>query len=155
MSDSEQCSNRLELDLISLLVNFSCELGQIMTRYDFLWAKWVILSTVRTDLNLTYFHFWSILHVNWGKWWPDMTSYGLNEWFWAMFKPTWTWPNLTFGQLFMWIGANSDQIWLPMGLMSDSEQCSNRLELDLISLLVNFSCELGQIMTRYDFLWAR
>ena len=23
---------------------------------------------------------------------------------------------------------------------------------DLISLLVNFSCELGQIMTRYDFL---
>ena len=36
--------------------------------------------------------------------------------------------------------------------MSDSEQCSNRLELDLISLLVNFSCELGKIMTRYDFL---
>ena len=33
--------------------------------------------------------------------------------------------------------------------MSDSEQCSIRLELDLISLLVNFSCELGQIMTRY------
>ena len=30
--------------------------------------------------------------------------------------------------------------------MSDSEQCSNRLELDLISLLVNCSCELGQIM---------
>ena len=46
MSDSEQCSNRLELDLISLLVNFSCELGQIMTRYDFLWARWVILSNV-------------------------------------------------------------------------------------------------------------
>ena len=39
--------------------------------------------------------------------------------------------------------------------MSDSEQCSNRLQLDLIKLLVNFSCELGQIMTRYDFLWAR
>ena len=39
MSDSEQCLNRLELDLISLLVNFSYELGQIMTRYDFLWAK--------------------------------------------------------------------------------------------------------------------
>ena len=42
-----------------------------------------------------------------------------------------------------------------MGYMSDSEQCSNRLELDLISLLVNFSSELGQIMTRYDFVWAR
>ena len=116
MSDSEQCSNRLELDLISLLVNFSCELGQIMTRYDFLWARWVILSNVRTDLNL---------------------------------------PNFTFGQLFMWIGANNDQIWLPMCYMSDSEQCLNRLELELISRLVNFSCELGQIMTRYDFLWDR
>ena len=41
MSDSEQCLNRLELYLISLLVNFSCELGQIMARYDFLWARWV------------------------------------------------------------------------------------------------------------------
>ena len=51
MSDSEQCSNRLELDLILLLVNFSCELGQVMTRYDFLWA--IFLSNVRTDLNLT------------------------------------------------------------------------------------------------------
>ena len=29
--------------------------------------------------------------------------------------------------------------------MSDSEQSSNRLEFDLISILVNFSCELGQI----------
>ena len=37
-----------------------------------------------------------------------MTSYGLNEWFWAMFEPTWTWPNFTFGQLFMLIEANSD-----------------------------------------------
>ena len=26
-----------------------------------------------------------------------------------------TWPNFTFGQLFMWIGANNDQIWIPMG----------------------------------------
>ena len=80
-----------------------------------------------------------------------MTSYGLDEWFWAMFEPTWTWPNFTFGQLFMWIGTNNGQIWLPMGYISDSEQCSNRLELYLISLLVNFSCEMGQIMNRYDF----
>ena len=36
-----------------------------------------------------------------------------------------------------------------MGYMSDSEQYSNQLELELISLLVNFSCELGQIMTSY------
>ena len=26
---------------------------------------------------------------------------------------------------------------------------------DLISILFNLSCELGPIMTRYDFLWAR
>ena len=38
-----------------------------------------------------------------------MTSYGPDEWFWAMFEPTWTWPNFTFGQLFMWIGANNDK----------------------------------------------
>ena len=42
-------------------------------------------------------------------------SYGLDEWFWAMFEPTWTWHNFTFAQLFMCIGANNDQIWLPMG----------------------------------------
>ena len=116
MSDSDQCSNRLELYLISLLVNFWCEVGQIMARYDLLWARWVILSNVRTDLNL---------------------------------------PNFTFGQLFMWTGANNDQIWLPMGKMSDFEPCSNRLELDLISLLVNLSYELGQIMAIFDFLWPR
>ena len=44
-----------------------------------------------------------------------MTSYGLDEWFRAMFEPTGTLPNLNFGQLFMWIGAKNDQIWLPMG----------------------------------------
>ena len=37
-----------------------------------------------------------------------MTSYGLDQWFWAMFEPTWTWPNFTFGQHFMLIEANSD-----------------------------------------------
>ena len=39
--------------------------------------------------------------------------------------------------------------------MGDFEQCLNRLQLDLISLLVNFAHELGEIMTRYDFLEAR
>ena len=42
-----------------------------------------------------------------------MTSEGLDEWFWGMFEPTSTWPNFTFGQLFLWIGVNNDQIWLP------------------------------------------
>ena len=81
-----------------------------------------------------------------------MTSYGLDEWFRAMFEPTWTWPNFTFGQLFMWIGANNGQIWLSMGYMSDSEQCSNRLEL-----LPNFTFGqlfmwIGENNDRYDFL---
>ena len=39
--------------------------------------------------------------------------------------------------------------------MSDSEQCSNRLQLDQILILVNLSCELGQIVTIYDVLNAR
>ena len=43
MSDSEQCSNRLKLDLISLLVNFLGELGQIMSRFDYLLTRRVIL----------------------------------------------------------------------------------------------------------------
>ena len=45
------------------------------------------------------------------------------------------------------LGSNKGR-YGPMCYMSDSEQCSNRLELDLISLLVNFSWELGHIMTR-------
>ena len=113
MSDSEQCSNRLQLDLISILVNFSWELGQIMTRYDFLCARWVIVRNVWTDL-----------------------------------------PG-NFGQLCMWIAANNDHTWLPMAYMSDSVQCSNRLQIDLIVLLVNFVCTFGQVMTIYDFLGAR
>ena len=37
--------------------------------------------------------------------------------------------------------------------MGGSEHCSNRLELDLISLLVNLLCELDQIMTRLPMGW--
>ena len=39
--------------LILILVKYSCELGHIMTRYDFLEARWVIWSNVWTD-------FWQI-----------------------------------------------------------------------------------------------
>ena len=38
-----------------------------MTKYDFLWATRVILSNVRTNSNLTYFHFWLTFHVNRGR----------------------------------------------------------------------------------------
>ena len=42
-----------QLNLIILLINFSCELGQIMTRYDLLGDRLVILSNVQTDSNFT------------------------------------------------------------------------------------------------------
>ena len=45
----------------------------------------------------------------------NITSQRLNEWFWAMFEPTPTWPDFTFGQLFICIGTNNDQILLPRG----------------------------------------
>ena len=47
--------NRLQLDIISLLVNFSCEV-YIMTRYDFLGLRGVILSNFQTDFIFTSFH---------------------------------------------------------------------------------------------------
>ena len=53
MSDSKQCSNLLQLDIILLLVNFSFELGLMMGKYDFLEVKRVILIYVRPDSNLT------------------------------------------------------------------------------------------------------
>ena len=67
-----------------------------------------------------------------------MTSYVLEEWFWAMFEPTWTWPNEIFGHLFMWanwpdmgldgwIMTRYDFLWPDMLDEGDSEQCSNRL----------------------------
>ena len=49
MSDSEQCLNQFKFDLISLLVKFLGELGPIITRYDLLGARRVILSNVQTS----------------------------------------------------------------------------------------------------------
>ena len=39
-----------------------------------------------------------------------MTSYSLDELFWPMCEPNWTWLDFMFGQLFIWIGENNDQI---------------------------------------------
>ena len=75
-----------------------------------------------------------------------MTSYGLDEWFWAMFEPTPTWHNLVIVvNSFAWIVANNDQKWRDRCYTSEFEQCSNWLKLDIITLLVNFSCDLRQI----------
>ena len=76
-----------------------------------------------------------------------LTWYDLQEARWVISSNVWTDYNFTwfhFGQLFIWIGANNDQIWLFGDWMSDFEQCSNQFQLDLISLLVNFSYELGK-----------
>ena len=72
--------NGLQLDLI--LINLSCELGQIMTRYDFPrpdgWF-WTMLEQTPILVNLVY------------ECGQIMTRYDfLDEWFWAMFE-------LTFG----------------------------------------------------------
>ena len=108
-----------------------------------------------TSISLNFeLQFWITFHVNWGQ---IITKYDLiwaDEWFWAMFEPTPTLSNFDFGQLSMWIGANNNQIWLPRGLKSDFDKCSNRLQLDLSSLLVNLLDVLGQILAIYDFLEA-
>ena len=54
MSDFEQCSNQVQLDLITLLVNFSYQVGTMTSRYDFLEARRVILSNVRSEANNFY-----------------------------------------------------------------------------------------------------
>ena len=50
--DSEQCSNRLQLDLISRLVKFLCELDQIMTRLPMGWRSDSEQYSNRFQLNL-------------------------------------------------------------------------------------------------------
>ena len=48
-----------------ILSNFACELGSVVTRYDFLWTKQVILSNFHDSFhNLFIF---SNVHVNWGN----------------------------------------------------------------------------------------
>ena len=134
---------------------FVCDLGQIMTRFDFLWSRRVILSNVRTDSNLTLFHFWStfmwIVANNDQIWLPR----GLNCDFEKCSNRLPTSPDFTFGQLVRWIGTNNGQICHCRCYKSDFEKCLNRFQLDLILILVNFSYELRQIMTRYDFLEVR
>ena len=51
MNDFEQYLNWLQLDPISFLVNFSHELAQIITTYDFLSAKQAILILFVCELG--------------------------------------------------------------------------------------------------------
>ena len=99
-----------------------------------------------------------------------------------MFKQTSIWSNYTFGQLIILFRTNNDtcnQIWLARGVILSNVRTDSQLDLivplaycnvnwlprsdekfwamfelnriDLITLF-NFSVELRQIMTRYNFL---
>ena len=154
MSDLSNVQSDFELDLISLLVNFACELMQIMTRYDFLWARWVILSNVQTDSNLTLFL--STFNVNWKSHiWPFRL-------------------NITFGWLRKVMKFILSEFVCEVSAMFNSLMPSlNNRSLPFVIFLGGFpsrcqnltsgairpggllSYELEQIMTRYDILWAR
>ena len=78
MSDSEQYSNRRQPNLISLLINFACELGQIMTIYTFIWTRKVILSNVQAYSKLDLMSLVNFVYEL-GQIMTDMTSYELDE----------------------------------------------------------------------------
>ena len=132
--DSDQCSNRFQLYPSSILVNLSCELGQIMTRYDLLWAKSVILSNVRTNCNLTYFdqiYMWIGARND-----QIGLRNDLNFHLWSTFHVHWV-------QLF----TIYDCLWVRRVILRN-------VRTDLILMSIG-ACEWGQKMTRYDFLEAR
>ena len=74
-----------------------------------------------------------------------MTFYGLDEhdeWFWAMFEPTWIWPNVDFRQLFMWIEVTymNLQINITFGWL---QKLNPGYEICIISYQVNLSSEVS------------
>ena len=152
----------MEVILSHICINFSWPyftFGQLVTLTFHI--KWPHMTSYQLNKR-----FWAIFEPT--LTWPNF-SFGklLTEWahimttydflwakraIWAMFEPTSTWPNLDFLQLFMWIGANRDQIWFKRGWKSDFEKCSNRLQLDFnCCQLVRW---IGEMVARYDFLEA-
>ena len=61
MSDSEQCSNRLQLDQILILINLSCQLGQIMTIYDVLEVLFNVFFAFKDSISLRFWHPMNVL----------------------------------------------------------------------------------------------
>ena len=95
MSDFKQCLNQLQHNLISLLVNFSCELGFIITRYNFLKVWIMILSNIQLQLNVTCDQrFIWIWYNNDQIWLPR----GLRSDFQHCLNRLPTLPNITLGQ---------------------------------------------------------
>ena len=74
-----------------------------------------------------------------------MTSQRVDEWIWAMFEPTPTWPNVDLRQLFMWI--EQSHIWpfrlntcITFGLL---QKLNPGYEICIISYQVNLSSEVS------------
>ena len=68
---------------------------------------------------------------------------GLDEWFWAMFEPTPTWPNVDFRQICMWI--EQSHIWpfrlnMTFGWL---QKFNPGYEIYIISYQVNLSSEVS------------
>ena len=140
-----------QLDIITLLVNFSCDLGYRKIHFDFLELS--EFDNVRTISNLTKLHFGSTFHVNWGQNWPDMIFLRPGEWFSAMFEPNLIWLNFIVGKLFLWIGEMDYQKWLHGDWSSDFEQRLNQIQCYIISQFVSFSiCQVDNWTQEISFL---
>ena len=80
-------------DLISRLVDLLYEPGQMMTRYDFLEARWLILSNVR--MTPTWHDFTLGQLCIWFGIYQIMTRYNIREARWVILSNVWTDSNLT------------------------------------------------------------
>ena len=84
-----------------------------------------------------------------------MTSYWLHKRCWAMFEPTLTWQNFSFGKLLTelaYIMTTYDFLWVKPAILSN---IWTDFSLIHFQFLVNFSHELAHMMTTYNFLSAK
>ena len=121
-------------------------MGQIISRFDFLWARWMILSNVQTTWtwhNFTFGQLFMLIGANNDQIWLPVNW--IFQWFWAMFETTWTWLISIFGYFSCALGQIGE-------FSSDSEQCSKLL--DLISIFGYFSCALKWLPGLDEWFWA-
>ena len=158
--------------------NLLCEMRQIMTRYDFLLHRQVILSNVRTDSQLNLINFSCELGQIMTRYYLlaigtirvilsqlDLILILVNFWMGANRWIFWEKSGVTTLSRF-YIALNwGDKWFLPSKKTNSVDIQSSRFrwysfvfertQSRLVSLLVKFSQELGKIMIRYDFLWDR
>ena len=102
-----------------------------------------------------------------------MTFWRLDEWFWAMFDPTPTWPNYITERSVRWYygfsiaaasaasAASATSPWTSLLLKFDTPMTRttafaakrHSYPPNLQTAISFHSCEFGQIITRYNFLW--